>query len=182
MLYDWADNAPAIVDGVLRGALPNRSSGGHPSDRTASEDQLVRTTVATISEALGRIHQHQKHDEADTAVSTTELAQLIINVHSCNTHLLKLSALAQQGQSRGYRTHPLTDTEVEEGDVTTLIANFPLLNQKKHLASKLGKLVTQRRQWLLSRQKEHGDGKDDKIHAWSLDQGKRLSPLSESRR
>lgn len=84
---------------------------------------------------------------------TTELAELFLNLHSVNTHLMELSMLLRREHPRNTTQGPMR-ADIDAGpDVVDFARNFPRVTDRPWLAERLTKLVAQRRHWIISRQK-----------------------------
>lgn len=134
-----------LARGIATGRLPNRCD---VPDLLA--EQIVRRTVQRVLEGV----KEQPSVNAKQTDSTTELAELFLNIQSSITSLFELSVLIRRDRPRGktqqHGAHvPLTDPNL---DILHARDKFPKLKQIPGLAEKIGAGISRQRDHIRYRQ------------------------------
>ncbi|KAF3797426.1 hypothetical protein GCG54_00009399 [Colletotrichum gloeosporioides] len=152
-LQNAVDRASEIVAGIK----PNRTT-----DSLLSDDQITKLTTQLINE----------HELERTQNGTTELAELFFNIRSCIANLFTLSTLIRQDRPRGRLQcqSPLLHTQNDAGpDITNVKDKFPKLRQRPWLAERIGKRISQQRDYIRYRQ----------VHRQKLAKRKLTDPVTQ---
>lgn len=120
-------SADLLGQSILDGELPNRTAQGLGK-------------VATI-------------DPETDLESTSELEQLLLNMHSSISHLFSLSTLIRRGRPKGRLPKPDSFVALESSpDIKHVEDKFPKVTKTPWLAQRLGNAITQRREVIHYRQ------------------------------